>query len=92
MFLDNWIYVHDPAVRMGRLQNFRNWSAAMVPDERKTSRGAEYFVNRGDDLWAMPDESLVALAARELEIMGLTEAALNRERGRLPSRVCVSGI
>ena len=76
VFDDNWIYIHDPGVRMGRLQNFKNWSAAMVPDTRKTSLGAEYFVSHGDDLWEMADEDLVALAARELEEIGIVSADL----------------
>lgn len=71
LFPDNWIYVHSPLVHMGRLQNFKNWSAAMVPDSSKTSLGAEYFVSVGDELWEMPDDELVRLAARELDTLGL---------------------
>jgi protoporphyrinogen oxidase len=74
LFPDNWIYIHDSDVRMGRLQNFKNWSRHMVPDPGKTSLGAEYFVDRGDDLWEMSDEALVALTARELEILQLVAA------------------
>nr|MBC7245079.1 hypothetical protein [Chloroflexota bacterium] len=74
-FPDNWIYVHSPEVQVGRIQNFRNWSPAMVPDAGKTSLGLEYFCNEGDALWRTPDRELVALATRELNSIGLAEAA-----------------
>jgi protoporphyrinogen oxidase len=74
LFPDNWIYIHDPSVRMGRLQNYKNWSADMVPDAGKTSLGAEYFASRGEDLWEMDDEELVELAKHELESLGLARA------------------
>ena len=72
-FPDNWIYVHSPGVRVGRIQNFRNWSPAMVPDEGRTCLGLEYFCFEGDGLWSMPDEELVALATRELAELGLAD-------------------
>jgi len=75
LFPDNWIYIHSPEVRMGRLQNFKNWSRHMVPDAAKTSLGVEYFVNENDDLWCMPDEQLVDFAAKELAAIGLTRGA-----------------
>lgn len=53
---DNWIYVHEPGVKVGRIQNFKNWSAAMVPDQNKTCLGMEYFVFENDELWSSPDE------------------------------------
>jgi protoporphyrinogen oxidase len=62
---DNWIYVHDPAVRVGRIQNFKNWSPAMVADPSKTCLGMEYFVFEKDELWSAPDQELVAMARRE---------------------------
>jgi protoporphyrinogen oxidase len=71
LFPDNWIYVHDTNVRVSRIQNFKNWSPDMVPDERKTSLGLEYFCTEGDDLWSAPDASLLDLASRELEAIGL---------------------
>lgn len=74
LFPDNWIYVHDPAVRVGRIQNFKNWSPAMVPDLGKTSLGLEYFCTEGDELWAMSDDDLVALATREVAAIGLAGA------------------
>lgn len=73
LFPDNWIYIHEPAVRMGRLQNFRNWSAWMVPDPSTTSLGAEFFVTRGDDLWEMADDDLIELTRRELHTLGLVD-------------------
>ncbi|HEX2190632.1 MAG TPA: NAD(P)/FAD-dependent oxidoreductase [Longimicrobiaceae bacterium] len=73
-FPDNWIYVHSPDVRVGRIQNFRNWSAAMVPDAGRTCLGMEYFCFEGDGLWTSSDEELAALAARELEVLGLGRA------------------
>lgn len=68
---DNWIYVHDPGVRVGRIQNFKNWSPAMVPDPAKTCLGMEYFVFEDDDLWRKADDELIQLAARELADLGL---------------------
>lgn len=76
LFPDNWIYVHTPRVNVGRIQNFKNWSKAMVPDRSKTSLGMEYFVTEGDELWTMPDENLIDLAKRELEIIGIAPASL----------------
>ena len=73
LFPDQWIYVHSPHVRVGRIQNFKNWSAAMVPDPQRTSVGMEYFCNEGDDLWNTPDETLIDLASRELSQLGLAE-------------------
>ncbi|MFQ5615524.1 MAG: NAD(P)/FAD-dependent oxidoreductase [Anaerolineales bacterium] len=74
LFPDNWIYVHEPEVRIGRIQNFKNWSPDMVPDLSKTSLGLEYFCSVGDDLWQMEDEALIALGKRELEQIGLASA------------------
>ncbi|MCP4386153.1 MAG: NAD(P)/FAD-dependent oxidoreductase [Hyphomicrobiales bacterium] len=71
LFPDNWIYVHDSEVKMGRIQNFKNWSSDMAPDSSKTSLGLEYFCNRGDGLWTMADDELIDMGARELEAVGL---------------------
>lgn len=73
LFPDNWIYVHDPVVKVGRIQNYKNWSPYMVPDPEKTCLGLEYFCFKGDSMWTMPDRELVELAKRELDIMGLAE-------------------
>jgi protoporphyrinogen oxidase len=74
VFPDNWIYIHDPGVKVGRIQNFKNWSACMVPDPDKTCLGMEYFCFAGDNFWSMPDDSLVGLASKELESLGLVSA------------------
>jgi protoporphyrinogen oxidase len=74
LFPDNWIYVHDPSVKVGRIQNFKNWSPDMIPDPTKTSLGLEYFCNEGDELWNLLDADLISLAKRELERIGLARA------------------
>jgi protoporphyrinogen oxidase len=71
---DNWIYIHDPAVRVGRVQNFRSWSPEMIPDAISTCLGLEYFCFEGDGLWTASDEELVVLAKREIEHVGLMRA------------------
>jgi protoporphyrinogen oxidase len=68
---DNWIYIHDPGVRVGRVQNFKSWSPEMVPDPTMTCYGLEYFCFEGDGLWNASDEELIALAKKELAIIGL---------------------
>ncbi|MFL5955780.1 MAG: NAD(P)/FAD-dependent oxidoreductase [Gaiellaceae bacterium] len=80
LFPDNWIYIHEPAVRVGRIQNYRSWSPWMVPDPDKACVGLEYFCFAGDDLWSMEDDELVALATEELQRLGLAEAS-KVERG-----------
>jgi protoporphyrinogen oxidase len=74
VFPDNWIYIHDPSVRVGRIQNFRSWSPWMVPNDTDASIGMEYFCFEGDELWSMPDDRLVALATREIQQLGLARA------------------
>jgi protoporphyrinogen oxidase len=74
MFPDNWIYIHDPSVRVGRIQNFRSWSPWMVPNDTDASIGMEYFCFEGDELWSMPDDQLVAMATQELQQLGLARA------------------
>ncbi len=71
---DNWIYVHEAGVRVGRIQNFKNWSPAMVPDTNKTCLGMEYFVFENDDLWSSSDRELIELARREIQKLGLARA------------------
>ena len=73
-FPDNWIYIHSPKVKVGRIQNFRAWSPEMLPDQNTASIGMEYFCQKGDGLWTMSDADLRALAARELEELGLARA------------------
>ena len=69
-FPDNWIYIHEPGVKVGRVQNYGSWSPYMVK-EGKTCLGLEYFVNIGDELWSMDDENLISLATEELESLSL---------------------
>jgi protoporphyrinogen oxidase len=71
-FPDNWIYVHEPGVKLGRIQNFGSWSPYLVQDGR-TCLGLEYFVNEGDEWWGLPDEQLVDLGTRELQQLGLVD-------------------
>ena len=73
-FPDTWIYVHDPDVRVARIQSYGAWSPAMLPDPRRACLGLEYFCFAGDDLWQTPDEELVRLATRELEALDLVPA------------------
>jgi protoporphyrinogen oxidase len=79
LFPDNWIYIHDPDVQLGRVQNYKNWSADMVPDAAQTCLGLEYFCFEGDALWRMPDAELVELGKREMEKVGLLRADEVRE-------------
>ena len=74
-FPDTWIYVHDPSVRVARIQNFRAWSPAMVPREDRSCVGLEYFCFEGDELWCRSDGELVELATDELERTGLAAAS-----------------
>jgi protoporphyrinogen oxidase len=71
LFPDNWIYIHTPGVKVGRIQNFNNWSAAMVPTPGITCIGMEYFCFEGDGLWSSPDATLAKQAAAELASLGL---------------------
>jgi len=66
MFPDNWIYIHAPEVKLGRIQNFKNWSSFMTPDSKKTCLGLEYFCFEGDDIWNMDDKDLIKLGTEEL--------------------------
>jgi protoporphyrinogen oxidase len=68
---DNWIYIQEPDVKVGRLQVFNNWSPAMVADPTTIWLGLEYFCEEGDELWSMSDPSLIDFAAAELEKIGL---------------------
>ncbi len=74
LFPDNWIYIHDSKVKVGRIQNFRSWSPEMVPEEGVACVGLEYFCFAGDGLWSMDDADLIELATRETAILGLVSA------------------
>jgi len=73
LFPDNWIYIHTPGVKVGRIQNFNNWSQAMVPRPGTTCLGLEYFCFEGDGLWSAPDEELIELAKKEIAQLGLAD-------------------
>ena len=74
-FSDNWIYIHDPKVKVGRVQNFKSWSPFMVPDPSMACYGLEYFCFEGDGLWTSSDADLIALGKQEIEKIGLTKAS-----------------
>src|SRR5690606_34597125 len=76
LFPDNWIYIHTPGVTVGRIQNFNNWSAAMVPEPGRTCLGMEYFCFEGDGLWESSDADLIALATKEFEQLELAPPGL----------------
>jgi protoporphyrinogen oxidase len=73
VFPDNWVYVHSPEVRMGRIQNYKNWSPAMVPDPSRTSLGLEYFVWETDEMWRWDDRRLIELGTHECAQLGLVD-------------------
>lgn len=73
LFQDNWIYIHDPDVMVGRIQNFKSWSPDMVPDPALCSYGMEYFCNEGDALWNASDAELIKIATREIATIGLAQ-------------------
>jgi protoporphyrinogen oxidase len=75
LFPDNWIYIHEPSVKVGRIQNFRSWSPEMVPDPKLACLGLEYFCFEGDGLWSASDAELMALATKELTQVGLATEA-----------------
>jgi protoporphyrinogen oxidase len=72
-FSDNWIYIHDPSVKVGRIQNFKSWSPELVPDSSMNCYGLEYFCFEGDGLWNAPDQELIELAKQELARVGLAQ-------------------
>ncbi len=74
LFPDQWLYIHDSSVRLARIQNFKNWSPAMVPDPSKSSLGLEYFVQENDDFWRLEDEELIEIGTRECSKIGLINA------------------
>jgi len=71
---DNWIYIQEPDVLLGRLQIFNNWSPFMVADPTNVWLGLEYFCNKSDEIWNLSDESMVALASQELNKIGIVDA------------------
>jgi len=87
---DNWVYIHDPSVKVGRVQNFRSWSPELIPDPHSTCLGLEYFCFEGDGLWAATDETLINLAKTEIGAIGLMrpqdvrDACVVRQRKAYP--------
>ena len=81
LFPDNWLYIHSPEFKVGRIQNFKNWSVAMVPDSTKTCLGMEYFCSQGDEIWEMADSQLIELASQELSKLNLGVNARDVEDG-----------
>ena len=81
LFPDNWIYIHSPEFKVGRIQNFKNWSPAMVPDASKTCLGMEYFCSEGDALWELSDTELIDLASQEVVGLGLIDSLSKVEDG-----------
>ena len=79
---DNWVYIHDPSVHVGRVQNFRSWSPEMIPDAVSTCLGLEYFCQQNDNLWDKPDADLIALARQEIAKIGLMRPGGRRRRNR----------
>jgi protoporphyrinogen oxidase len=75
LFPDNWIYVHSPEVKVGRVQNFKNWSPYMTPNGHTTCLGLEYFCTEGDELWGMADAELIELGKQEMARIGLVAQA-----------------
>ncbi len=73
VFPDNWIYIHSPEVKMGRIQNYKNWSPEMVPDSSRSSLGLEYFLWQKDEEWDWPDEQLIDLGIKEVTKIGVIE-------------------
>ena len=71
LFPDQWLYIHSSSFKVGRIQNFKNWSSFMVPDQTKTCLGMEYFCSLGDSIWEMSDHELIELASQEIVTLGL---------------------
>ena len=87
LFPDQWIYVHSPEVRMGRIQNYKNWSPDMTADPDRTSLGLEYFCDEGDALWSKSDPELIDFALGELARIGIgSRKDLIERLRRTPSR------
>ena len=86
VFPDNWIYIHEPNVKLGRIQNFKNWSEDMVPNKSQTSLGLEYFCLEGDELWNMTDKDLISFGLDELVKIGIanTESFFDGTVVRMP--------
>jgi protoporphyrinogen oxidase len=74
LFQDNWVYIHDPSVKVGRIQNFKSWSPELIPADQRDKMncyGLEYFCFEGDGLWTSSDQDLIELGKSELEKLGI---------------------
>jgi protoporphyrinogen oxidase len=83
LFPDNWLYIHGPEFQVGRIQNFKNWSPAMVPNPSKTCLEMEYFCSQGDLLWELEDKELIEVATNEIVKLHLGVKANDIEDGRV---------
>jgi protoporphyrinogen oxidase len=88
-FPDNWIYIHSPDVKVGRIQNFKSWSPDMVPDPAKSSLGLEYFCTEGDEVWTMSDVDLIALG-RPTSRTGASFGSTRRTPSTIPTTASTS--
>ena len=75
IFLDNWIYIHDPSVKVGRVQNFNSWSEYMTPNKEMGCLGMEYFCNENDSFWKMQDSQLKEVAIKEITELKLSNSS-----------------
>ena len=75
IFLDNWIYIHDPSVKVGRVQNFNSWSEYMTPNNEMGCLGMEYFCNENDSFWKMKDSQLKEIAIKEITELKLSNSS-----------------
>ncbi|MGC9057418.1 MAG: NAD(P)/FAD-dependent oxidoreductase [Candidatus Saccharicenans sp.] len=73
LFPDNWVYIHSPEIIAGRMQNFKNWSPEMIPDQAHTSLGLEYFCFSSDPIWSLPESNLIETAILDIEKLKLAE-------------------
>lgn len=73
VFPDNWIYIHSPEVKLGRIQNYKNWSPEMVPDQTMSALGLEYFLWENDEEWDWPEQRLLDLGIKEAAQIGLVD-------------------
>jgi len=80
IFPDNWIYVHSPEVKVGRIDNFGNWTPDMLPDRNTSCLAMEYFVFEGDEVWSGADDDLVKMAYHELGVLGLAKGKVIKNR------------
>ncbi len=91
-FSDNWIYIHDASVQVGRVQNYKSWSPYMVPDPAFCCYGLEYFCFEGDGVWTSSDAGLIELAKREVGAGGLGNGRRRHGWRRHPAAQSLPGL